>query len=99
MTEELLNLTAEIRALIAAPRAPLQQLEDTLTTGYVRALELEAERGRLERRIGEMAAAGRAGHAGELAELSERVCAAEDDLARLRDLLAELRDRAAAARV
>ena len=96
VTDELLTLAAVIRVLIAAPDAPLHLLEDTLTTGYARALELEAERGRLERRIGELVAKG---EAGELAELAKRVAATDDDLVSLRDLLTVLRDRASAARV
>jgi hypothetical protein len=95
MTEEIRTLTAEIRALIEQPTAPLSVLEDTLTTGYARALELERERGRLERRLGEVAAEGD----GELAqELAERVAYTDDHIARLRALLEKLRDRAAAAR-
>jgi hypothetical protein len=95
MTEQIRTLTAEIRALIDEPTAPLSVLEDTLTTGYARALELERERGRLERRLGEVAAEGD----GELAqELAERVSYADDHIARLRSLLEKLRERAAAAR-
>jgi hypothetical protein len=95
MTEEIRTLTAEIRALIAQPTAPLSVLEDTLTTGYARALELERERGRLERRLGEVVAAGD----GELAqELAERVASTDGHISRLRALLEKLRDRAAAAR-
>jgi hypothetical protein len=40
----------------ADPGKPLvTEMEDTLTDGYARALQLEAERLRLERRIGELA--------------------------------------------
>jgi phage shock protein A len=95
MTEEIRTLTAEIRALMDQPTAPLSVLEDTLTTGYARALELERERGRLERRLGEVVAEGD----GELAqELAERVASTEEHISRLRALLEKLRDRAAAVR-
>jgi hypothetical protein len=95
MTEELRTLTAEIRALIEEPTAPLPVLEDTLTTGYARALELERERGRLERRLGKAAAEGDGKRAQELVE---RVNSTGEHLNRLRALLELLRDRAAAAR-
>jgi hypothetical protein len=40
----------------ADPGKPLvTEMEDTLTDGYARALQLEAERLRLERRVGELA--------------------------------------------
>jgi hypothetical protein len=95
MTEEIRTLTAEIRALIDQPTAPLSVLEDTLTTGYARALQLERERGRLERRLGEVVAEGDAEQAQELAE---RVSDTDEHISRLRALLEKLRVRAAAAR-
>jgi hypothetical protein len=95
MTEEIQTLTAEIRALIEEPTAPRAVLEDTLTTGYARALELERERGRLERRLGEVAAEGDGEQARQLAA---RVTYTDEHLAGLRALLGALRDRAAAAR-
>jgi hypothetical protein len=95
MTEEIRTLTAEIRALIDQPAAPLSVLEDTLTTGYARALELERERARLERRLGEAAAEGDGEQAQELAE---RVSSTEEHLSGLRSLLRALRARAAAER-
>ena len=104
-TDSLLPLLEEIRALLGAPHtgeaAPvLTDLEDTLTAGYARALELEATQWRLERKIRETAAglaiddAGR----GEMSALARRISAAGDDLARLRELLAALQARARAAR-
>ena len=95
MTEQIRTLTAEIRALIEEPTAPLSVLEDTLTTGYARALELERERGRLERRLGEVAAEGDGEQAQELAE---RVSYTDEHLSRLRALLRTLRARTSAAR-
>ena len=95
MTKEIRTLTAEINALMAEPAAPLAQLEDALTTGYARALELEAERSRLERRLGEAAATGDGDGARELAA---RVSSTDEHLTRLRALLRVLRERASAAR-
>ena len=96
MTKEISTLTAEIHALMAQPATPLDQLEETLTTGYARALELEAERGRLERRLGEAAATGDGSGARDLAA---RVSMADEHLTRLRALLGALRERTSAARV
>ena len=93
----------EIRTLLEAPPAgdnapSLDAIEHTLTAGYARALALEAERWRLERRIAEVAA-----HLGakpqddehdELTELGQRLSAADGDLTLLRRLLASLRSRA-----
>jgi hypothetical protein len=93
----------EIRTLLDAPPtgedAPsLDDLEHTLTAGYARALTLEAERWRLERKIAEAAAGlgedGDAGLHAELATLGRRLAAADGDLTRLRALLASLRTRA-----
>jgi phage shock protein A len=53
MDDRLAALTREIEELLEAPTAPPERVEDTLTTGYARALELETRRARLERRIGE----------------------------------------------
>ena len=51
----------EIQELLTAPQpkeadAYLERLESTLTAGYAHALQLEGERWRIERRIGELAA-------------------------------------------
>jgi hypothetical protein len=92
----------EIRTLIDAPvgtDAPtLAAIEDTLTAGYARALELEAERMRLERRLSEIAvqlhSASPDGANEEIVEVGERLTATDGDLTRLRTLLGRLRDRA-----
>ncbi len=80
----------------------LDRLEDTLTAGYAQALALDAERLRLERRVGEIArdanGGGRRGLAGELSEISARMASADSELIRLRALLDTLHDRARAAR-
>jgi DNA-binding transcriptional MerR regulator len=92
----------EIRTLLDAPpvgeNAPsIDAVEHTLTAGYARALALEAERWRLERRIAELASklaeASEPQHS-ELANLGQRLSTADGDLARLRELLASLRLRA-----
>jgi len=92
----------EIRTLLEAPPggedAPsIEAVEHTLTAGYARALALEAERWRLERRIAEVASklaeAAEPQHS-ELANLGQRLSTADGDLARLRELLASLRIRA-----
>jgi hypothetical protein len=97
----------DIRTLLEAPPvgtgAPsLESIEHTLTTGYARALALEAERSRLERRIVEVAGRSRNGTgddaAAELARLGRLLARADDDLSCLRGLLASLRDRAAEVR-
>ena len=81
------------------PGAPsLDTIESTLTDGYAAALALEAERSRVERRLGEVArdAGEVSAHsvAAELAELSDRLETADGELARLRSLLAKLQARA-----
>jgi hypothetical protein len=97
----------DIRSLLESPPsgddAPsLAHLEHTLTSGYARALALEAERRRIERQLADVAS--RLGDeatdedASELAQLGQRLSVADDDLSRLRGLLASLRLRADAAR-
>jgi hypothetical protein len=76
----------------------LDMIELRLTDGYAAALELEAERSRIERRLGEVArdAGEVSAHsvAAELAELSERLETADGELAKLRSLLRKLQARA-----
>ena len=97
----------DIATLLDAPArgagAPtLAQLEDALTTGYARALALEAEQRRLQRYLGELAGSAGNGRnptpAAELRRLGQRLDATRADLTRLRTLLLSLRGRAAAAR-
>ncbi len=96
---------AEIEALLddVSPRA-LDEIEDTLTTGYAAALALEADRWRIERRITELAGefGGEADfelhRAEEMVGLAQRLNTADADLIRLRDVLGSLRERADAAR-
>jgi len=97
------NVIDAIQALLAAPEnGDLAALERTLTDGYAKALTLEAERWRIERRIGEVAATLGGGDATaktkEIVALAQRLEASDADLASLRNLLAALRVRADAAR-
>jgi len=93
----------DIRSLLeASPTgedAPsLDYIEHTLTAGYAGALQLEAERWRIERRIADVAA--RLGDevtdedAAELAKLGQQLSVTDSDLNRLRTLLVALRTRA-----
>ena len=103
------SLVEEINALLDAPPAPereryLAHLEYTLATGYAQALALEAERWRLERRLGEVASAlaheedTTGAKADEIVFLARRMSVATSDLSTLRGVLAMLRDRAASVR-
>jgi chromosome segregation ATPase len=92
----------KIRSLLATPNSAeptsfLELVDSTLTEGYAHALQLEAERGRIERRIGELIAALPSEtselRASELAELSERLTSANESIASLRALLDSLRER------
>jgi hypothetical protein len=72
----------------------LDTIESTLTDGYAAKLALEAERWRIEQRLGMVARdAGEVkphGVAAELAELSDRLETTDGELARLRTLLRRL---------
>jgi hypothetical protein len=107
VTVESRSLVEEINALLEAPPAPergpyLDQLEHTLTAGYAHALALEAERWRLERRLGEIARRLADGDeqekSPELVCIARRMADASGDLNALRGLLVTLRDRASAVR-
>lgn len=89
----------QIEELLSADAPTLARMEDTLTEGYARALALEAERWRLERRIGEVAREGRTDIGEELKSLGTRLTRADGELTKLRSLLGTLHERARAARV
>jgi hypothetical protein len=96
--EDMTTLFEKIDALLAEPgrdEPALARMEHTLTEGYARALALEAERWRLERRIGEVAAklaeGDRERRTQELASLAERISSADGDLSVLRGRLSVLR--------
>jgi ABC-type phosphate transport system auxiliary subunit len=91
------GLLGEITELIAtAPSGGharfLARIENTLTAGYARALALEAERLRLERRIASIAAElaedAHDRRMAELASLARRASVAGEDLTELRAQLA-----------
>jgi hypothetical protein len=90
----------EITKLLSLPEdgvgAPtIDAIESTLTNGYAEALALDAERWRIERRLGAVARdAGDSADVQELARLSERLETADGELARLRGLLRSLHARA-----
>jgi hypothetical protein len=93
----------EIRSLLDAPAsgddAPsLDAIEDTLTAGYARALALEAERLRLERKLAEVASDlgdEASERTSEVATIGRRLADADCHIAQLRALLSSLRSRAA----
>ena len=84
----------------ADPGKPLvTEMEDTLTDGYARALQLEAERLRLERRIGELArSVDGPEEADELKTLAGRLRDVEVELEGLRNRLGLLQKHLAAVR-
>ena len=107
MQNTITTLEAEIKDLIdlqvGAERAPyLDRVERTLTDGYAHALQLEAERWRLQRRLGEIAASigtpDENGGSTELPQLARSLSAADGELSRLRGILSMLRRRADAVR-
>jgi hypothetical protein len=92
----------DILELLAAPSPTaskpfLERLDVTLTDGYAHALQLEAERRRIEVRIAEVVTGlsdqTTHRHEPELVELSERLMASNAEIASLRTLLTSLRDR------
>jgi predicted nucleic acid-binding Zn-ribbon protein len=97
------ELLEKINALISAPARDLETIERTLTDGYARALSLEAEKWRLEKRINEVAQSlprgDTARKARELATLANRVEVSVAELVSLRSVLADLRRHADAVRV
>lgn len=100
--EEITSLFDKIDSLLLEPVAPAEgavaRIEHTLTEGYARALALEAERWRLERRLGEVAAklaeGDRERRMNELAALAERISSADGSLSVLRGRLSTLKMRA-----
>ena len=98
------DLLKEIDALVGTPiggdRTILRRMEDTLMDGYARALALDAEKLRLERRM--RAVAGASGDAAEknreLKMLARGITAAEAERVRLRAVLSVLRARTTAVR-
>jgi hypothetical protein len=93
------ELLDRIQALIDASAAgaglPRNEVEPTLTEGYARALELDAECLRLEQRIDRLTrdvAEGKQIPSGQLSGLLKRLHDTEQESADLRTLLAPLRE-------
>ncbi len=92
--EELLNAPTS-----GASAPSLERMEDTLTEGYAQALALEAERWRLERRLGEVVrTVGGPDRdvstvAEELTLIAKRLTRADGELASLRARLGSLQER------
>ena len=84
----------QIEELLNAEAPALDRIEATLTEGYAQALALEAERGRLERRLGEVAREGAGDLGAELSSIGSRLNEADDELSKLRSLLGTLHERA-----
>jgi hypothetical protein len=104
VADELYYLLERIRALTAAGAAgaglPRNEVEPTLTEGYARALELDAECLRLEDRIDRLTrevADGREVPAGRLSGLLRRLNETEERSVELRALLEPLRELVAKA--
>ena|SRR5262245_23382325 len=86
------RITGLLKTRPADPGKPLvTEMEDTLTDGYARALQLEGERLRVERRIGQLAhSVDGPEEADELKELAARLRDIDGDLDGLRGHLGAL---------
>ena len=92
-----------LEAPVSGASAPtLARLEETLTDGYAQALALEAERSRIERRIGEVARTVvepvETHVTDEIVALGRRLTHADLELGRLRTVLLRLQARRRALR-
>ena len=87
-------MVQHIEDLLQDDESTLEDVEETLTAGYARALALEAERLRIERRIGEVTRGDGGDQAAEIRRLGSRLTHADGELQRLRSVLASLADRA-----
>jgi hypothetical protein len=94
------RITGLLRNRPADPGKPLvTEMEDTLTDGYARALQLESERLRLERRIGMLAhSVDGPDEADELKALAGRLRDIDGDLDGLRGQLVVLQKHLEAVR-
>jgi hypothetical protein len=88
------TMLEQIEELLSADAPNLARVEDTLTEGYAQALALEAERWRIERRLGEVAREGGSDIGEELRTLGSRLTRADGELVQLRTLLGTLHERA-----
>ncbi len=89
---------AEIRSLLDLPAGaelpPRAELEDTLTSGYAYALELERERLRIERELRSLVRSSERPPPDGVARLSRHLAHADQELAGVRAQLAGLRAQA-----
>jgi len=85
----------EINAVLASSLRDRARMERTLTDGYAHALSLEAERTRVQKELRALAATIERGDPAEktreISELVRRMELQDDELTRLRELLARLR--------
>jgi hypothetical protein len=94
MERAALPMVEQIEDLLADAKPSLADVEETLTQGYAEALALEAQRLRIERRLGEVARNATADQAAEIRQLGARLTSTDGELHRLRAVLGALRDRA-----
>ena len=89
---------AEIRSLLDLPegaeRPPRADVEDTLTSGYAYALDLERQRLRLERSLRALVRSEARPDRKEVSDLAGRLTHADEELAGVRAMLATLRAQA-----
>ena len=89
-----LPMVQQIEQLLSDDAPSLASLEHTLTEGYARALALEAERLRIEKRVVEVVKDAGAEQAAELKQLGTRLTSADGEIEKLRASLGRLADRA-----
>jgi hypothetical protein len=94
MERAALPMVQQIEDLLADAEPSLADVEETLTQGYATALAIDAERLRIERRLGEVARNATADQAAEIRQLGTQLTSADGELHRLRTVLVTLRDRA-----
>jgi hypothetical protein len=88
----------QIEMLLTAEAPTIDTIESTLTEGYAEALALEAERWRLERRLGKVAREGGTDLVDEVSSIGARLNHTDGELERLRSMLGTLHERARSAR-
>ena len=99
----MVDVPQKIQAILSAKSGDLDSIERTLTDGYAHALSLEAEKWRLERRLTEAVQGIDEGdtvaNAREISSIAERIDGNQDELERLRGVLADLRRHADGLRI
>jgi hypothetical protein len=89
---------ADIRSLLDLPEGaelpPRADVEDTLTSGYAYALDLERQRLRIERSLRALVRSETRPDGSEVRELTVRLARADQELAGVRAMLASLRAQA-----